>query len=82
MLTQKYGAQFSDEPTFTHEVNVAFQFKASKDAHVLNFGHVHWDQFLEEPTPSVRASDAGFFAASGNAARTINPAEPAQPITP
>ena len=71
-LSLKYGAQFTDERIFLTQVKAAFQLKQANDAHVLNFGHVHLEQFLEASAPFLaRASDVGFFATSGVGDETI-----------
>ena len=48
-LSLKYRRQFTSDPIFTAQIKEAFTYKKRKEeAHVLNFGHAHPEDFFEE----------------------------------
>ena len=67
-LGEKYGHQFTAKPTFLLRITAAFALKGKQDAHVLNFGHFHPEDFFKEDAPVASISGQGLFAEPQGAA--------------
>ncbi len=59
LLTKKYGKQFTDDPFFNQKLIHAFVFKKAADAHLLNFGYTHPEQFFD--TLNAKRPKIGLF---------------------
>ena len=82
-LTQKYGAQFCEDPSFVKHIKKAFTFTQKNEAHLLNFGHFNIDQYLEARSPSaISSSSARFFKASTETQPSDNPEQGASGLPP
>jgi hypothetical protein len=62
-LGEKYGHQFTAEPAFLLQIKAAFTLKGEQDAHVLNFGHFHPEDFFKEEAAS--SGTHSFFGPAG-----------------
>ena len=60
-LADKYRRQFKTEHAFVVQIKDTFTYKREDDAHVLNLGHVHPEDFFEAAAVGVLSS-AGVFA--------------------
>jgi ankyrin repeat protein len=71
-MNEKYGLQLNQEPQFKEMIQKAFAYKNRFDAHILNFGHIHPEQFFENPIPSGQSAlnSVSFFRARTNSSDT------------
>jgi hypothetical protein len=71
-LSRKYQEQWKEDPQFLRLVQQAFTFKKTPDAHALNFGHAHPEQFFATPT-APQARSLGLFAQGNEEGTESNP---------
>ena len=58
-LQDKYGRQFAAEPEFIAHITKMFNLKSKKDAHMLNFGHLHPEDLFENDLSRAMPGSAG-----------------------
>jgi hypothetical protein len=63
-LAKKYSQQFTQDPTFMRFIDSAFALQSKSDAHILHFGHLNLEVFMDQHQPIGTPRELSFFGAA------------------